>query len=157
MLVADGIVLLRLTVTQTKLYMNINKTNQNNDGKVDAQDIEVWWKKSQAIMKDSVPEAGGFSAGFLLGARRGWDWEPSCYHFMPSNIKELNEIAASCAAYYFVAKSAVEAIFSEYDALSFFALFSRRCRKREQKSTRPSVPLLTKHKLCWKNRIDIII
>ena len=71
MLVADGIVLLRLTVTQTKLYMNINKTNQNNDGKVDAQDIEVWWKKSQAIMKDSVPEAGGFSAGFLLGARRG--------------------------------------------------------------------------------------
>jgi len=49
----------------------IKPLDMNSDGKVDAQDIEVLWKRSQAIMKDSVPEAGGFSAGFLLGARRG--------------------------------------------------------------------------------------
>ena len=46
-------------------------SKQNGNGKVDGDDVTVWWKKSQAIMKDSVPEAGGFSAGFLLGARRG--------------------------------------------------------------------------------------
>ncbi|VEU44950.1 unnamed protein product [Pseudo-nitzschia multistriata] len=49
----------------------IKPLDTNADGKLDGQDLEVWWKKSQAIMKDSVPEAGGFSAGFLLGARRG--------------------------------------------------------------------------------------
>jgi uncharacterized membrane protein (Fun14 family) len=43
----------------------------NNDGKFDADDAQIWWKKSQLILKDSVPGAGGFSAGFLLGARRG--------------------------------------------------------------------------------------
>mmetsp|Transcript_6132 Transcript_6132/g.14883 ORF Transcript_6132/g.14883 Transcript_6132/m.14883 type:complete len:126 (-) Transcript_6132:1558-1935(-) len=43
----------------------------NKDGKVDGKDVEVFWKKSQAILKDSIPESGGFSAGFLLGARRG--------------------------------------------------------------------------------------
>lgn len=43
----------------------------NADGKVDADDAQIWWSKFQAIMKDSVPGAGGFAAGFLLGARRG--------------------------------------------------------------------------------------
>eukprot|EP00536_Pseudo-nitzschia_multiseries_P018935 jgi/Psemu1/230788/e_gw1.3424.1.1 len=49
----------------------IKPLDANADGKLDAQDAEIWWKKSQAILKDSVPEAGGFTAGFLLGARRG--------------------------------------------------------------------------------------
>ena len=49
----------------------ITKLNQNNDGKVDAQDIEVLWKKSQVVLQDQIPGAGGFSAGFLMGARRG--------------------------------------------------------------------------------------
>lgn len=49
----------------------IKPLDTNKDGKVDGKDVEVWWKKSQSIFKDSVPEAGGFSAGFLLGARRG--------------------------------------------------------------------------------------
>lgn len=44
---------------------------QNADGKVDVDDAEIWWQKTQAVLKDSVPGAGGFSAGFLLGARRG--------------------------------------------------------------------------------------
>lgn len=58
-------------MTYTKINQQTNKTKKNNDGKVDGKDVEVWWKKSQSILKDSVPEAGGFSAGFLLGARRG--------------------------------------------------------------------------------------
>jgi len=50
---------------------SIKPIDTNNDGKIDAEDIDAWWKKSQKVMKDSVPETGGFSAGFLLGARRG--------------------------------------------------------------------------------------
>lgn len=49
----------------------IKPLDMNSNGKVDADDVEVIWKKSQSVLKDSVPEAGGFSAGFLLGARRG--------------------------------------------------------------------------------------
>mmetsp|Transcript_43629 Transcript_43629/g.105796 ORF Transcript_43629/g.105796 Transcript_43629/m.105796 type:complete len:97 (+) Transcript_43629:540-830(+) len=43
----------------------------NADGKVDADDAQIWWNKFNVVMKDSVPGAGGFAAGFLLGARRG--------------------------------------------------------------------------------------
>jgi len=53
-----------------KLKLNY-KIYKNCDGKVDAQDVEIMWDQSQVMMKDSVPGAGGFSAGFLLGARRG--------------------------------------------------------------------------------------
>jgi len=49
----------------------IKPLDKNSDGKVDAQDVEIMWNQSQTMMKDSVPGAGGFSAGFLLGARRG--------------------------------------------------------------------------------------
>lgn len=49
----------------------IKPLDANADGKIDADDAQIWWKKSQAALKDSVPGAGGFSAGFLLGARRG--------------------------------------------------------------------------------------
>jgi len=49
----------------------IKPLDKNCDGKVDAQDVEIMWDQSQVMMKDSVPGAGGFSAGFLLGARRG--------------------------------------------------------------------------------------
>jgi len=52
-------------------FGTLHQKNKNADGKVDAKDVQVWWEKSQAILKNSVPEAGGFSAGFLLGARRG--------------------------------------------------------------------------------------
>mmetsp|Transcript_23194 Transcript_23194/g.64299 ORF Transcript_23194/g.64299 Transcript_23194/m.64299 type:complete len:127 (-) Transcript_23194:1543-1923(-) len=48
----------------------IRPLDTNGDGKLDAKDAEVWWKRSQSILQDSVPEAGGFTAGFLLGARR---------------------------------------------------------------------------------------
>lgn len=49
----------------------IKPLDANKDGKFDADDAQIWWKKSQEVLKDSVPGAGGFSAGFLLGARRG--------------------------------------------------------------------------------------
>jgi len=49
----------------------IKPLDTNNDGKIDAQDVEVLWKKSQVVLQDQIPGAGGFSAGFLMGARRG--------------------------------------------------------------------------------------
>jgi len=49
----------------------IKPLDVNHDGKVDGKDVEIMWEMSQKTLKDSVPEAGGFSAGFLLGARRG--------------------------------------------------------------------------------------
>jgi uncharacterized membrane protein (Fun14 family) len=49
----------------------IKPLDANADGKVDADDVQIWWNKFNTIMKDSVPGAGGFAAGFLLGARRG--------------------------------------------------------------------------------------
>eukprot|EP00539_Tryblionella_compressa_P006360 CAMPEP_0178764356 /NCGR_PEP_ID=MMETSP0744-20121128/17752_1 /TAXON_ID=913974 /ORGANISM="Nitzschia punctata, Strain CCMP561" /LENGTH=126 /DNA_ID=CAMNT_0020419535 /DNA_START=14 /DNA_END=394 /DNA_ORIENTATION=+ len=49
----------------------IKPLDANKDGKLDAEDAKVHWQTYQEAMKDSVPGAGGFSAGFLLGARRG--------------------------------------------------------------------------------------
>ncbi|KAG7355793.1 FUN14 family protein [Nitzschia inconspicua] len=49
----------------------IKPLDANKDGKLDADDAQIWWQKSQVVLKDSIPGAGGFSAGFLLGARRG--------------------------------------------------------------------------------------
>lgn len=49
----------------------IKPLDANEDGVLDEQDAQIWWKKSQTILKDGVPGVGGFSAGFLLGARRG--------------------------------------------------------------------------------------
>ena len=44
---------------------------QNNDGKLDEVDAQAHWESAQTMLTNKVPSAGGFSAGFLLGARRG--------------------------------------------------------------------------------------
>ena len=45
--------------------------DQNKDGKLDIDDAQIYWAKLKAMLTDKIPSAGGFSAGFLLGARRG--------------------------------------------------------------------------------------
>jgi FUN14 domain-containing protein 1 len=49
----------------------IKRLDLNKDGKVDMDDAQLHWKTYSAMMTDKVPNAGGFAAGFLLGARRG--------------------------------------------------------------------------------------
>lgn len=44
---------------------------QNNDGKLDADDAQIHWQRTKSMLTNKVPDAGGFTAGFLLGARRG--------------------------------------------------------------------------------------
>ena len=44
---------------------------KTGDGKVDGDDAQVFWNRAKETLTDKVPGAGGFSAGFLLGARRG--------------------------------------------------------------------------------------
>lgn len=49
----------------------IKPLDANKDGIVNLDDAEIHWKKYSSMMTDKVPNAGGFAAGFLMGARRG--------------------------------------------------------------------------------------
>lgn len=48
---------------------NIFFLYQNADGKVDEKDAMHVWNQYNAMMTNRIPSAGGFAAGFLLGAR----------------------------------------------------------------------------------------
>ena len=45
------------------------RLDQDGDGKFDASDLIVIWRKFKSIMTNNVPNAGGFSAGFFLALR----------------------------------------------------------------------------------------
>eukprot|EP00980_Cylindrotheca_fusiformis_P028097 scaffold22580_cov210-Cylindrotheca_fusiformis.AAC.4 len=49
----------------------IKPLDLNKDGVVNVDDAQLWWNKYSAMLTDKVPNAGGFAAGFMLGARRG--------------------------------------------------------------------------------------
>ena len=44
---------------------------KTGDGKLDMDDAQIHWANMQKILTNKIPSAGGFGAGFLLGARRG--------------------------------------------------------------------------------------
>ena len=44
---------------------------QTGDGKLDMDDVKVWWKKVRSILTYQLPDATGFSMGFLLGVKYG--------------------------------------------------------------------------------------
>ena len=48
---------------QTKLL------DQNGDGKLDAKDLQVVRARFEGFMATTVPSAGGFAAGFMLGIK----------------------------------------------------------------------------------------
>mmetsp|Transcript_44389 Transcript_44389/g.128318 ORF Transcript_44389/g.128318 Transcript_44389/m.128318 type:complete len:124 (-) Transcript_44389:44-415(-) len=48
----------------------IKPLDMNKDGKVDEKDAQEIWNRYNAMMTQRLPSAGGFAAGFLLGARR---------------------------------------------------------------------------------------
>lgn len=62
-----------ITVNWEKVKQDtfINTLDANKDGVVNADDMQAHWSKYSAMMTDKVPNAGGFAAGFMLGARRG--------------------------------------------------------------------------------------
>lgn len=43
------------------------KVDANKDGKLSDEDAKAYWKKLKEILTKNVPNAGGFSLGFLYG------------------------------------------------------------------------------------------
>lgn len=41
--------------------------DQNNDGKLDMEDVKIFWRRCIAYAGRGVPSAAGFSSGFLFG------------------------------------------------------------------------------------------
>jgi hypothetical protein len=44
---------------------------QTGDGKIDMEDVKIWWKKFKTMMTYQLPDATGFSMGFLAGVKYG--------------------------------------------------------------------------------------
>merc|ERR1712087_675179 len=45
----------------------VKKIDTTGDGKLDVDDLKVYWKKVKKILTNQIPSAGGFSMGFLYG------------------------------------------------------------------------------------------
>ncbi|CAK4639110.1 hypothetical protein LEN26_008297 [Aphanomyces euteiches] len=45
----------------------IAAVDPNGDGKIDADDVKVWWQKFLKLAQHNLPSSGGFAAGFFLG------------------------------------------------------------------------------------------
>lgn len=44
---------------------------QTGDGKLTVEDLKEYWKKLKAILTYQLPDAAGFSTGFLFGVKYG--------------------------------------------------------------------------------------
>ena len=49
----------------------IEVLDANGDGKFDANDLVIYWRKLKDILTHSIPSAGGFSSGFAMGVYYG--------------------------------------------------------------------------------------
>eukprot|EP00536_Pseudo-nitzschia_multiseries_P014171 jgi/Psemu1/291298/fgenesh1_pg.665_\ len=47
----------------------IKQVDTNGDGKLDGNDLKVYWKKLQALLTTNMPNSTGFSLGFLYGIK----------------------------------------------------------------------------------------
>lgn len=47
------------------------KMDASGDGKVDKEDVKLWWKKLKALLTKNLPGNAGFSLGFLYGIKSG--------------------------------------------------------------------------------------
>ncbi|KAL4175580.1 hypothetical protein KRP22_000545 [Phytophthora ramorum] len=45
----------------------IARVDPNGDGKINSQDVKLWYRKLLKIMKTNLPSSAGFSSGFALG------------------------------------------------------------------------------------------
>mmetsp|Transcript_15051 Transcript_15051/g.42487 ORF Transcript_15051/g.42487 Transcript_15051/m.42487 type:complete len:127 (+) Transcript_15051:137-517(+) len=49
----------------------VKPLDTTGDGKVDMEDVKTYWKKLKKILMNGLPNAGGFSLGFLYGVKQG--------------------------------------------------------------------------------------
>jgi uncharacterized membrane protein (Fun14 family) len=45
----------------------IAKVDPNGDGRIDKEDVKLWYRKLLKVMKTNLPSSAGFSSGFALG------------------------------------------------------------------------------------------
>lgn len=61
-----------ITIDWDQIKLSLHKTvDATGDGKVDAEDLKAYWQKVKKILTQNVPNAGGFSIGFLYGVQSG--------------------------------------------------------------------------------------
>lgn len=41
--------------------------DQNNDGKLDMEDVKIFWRRCMSYASRGVPSAAGFTSGFMFG------------------------------------------------------------------------------------------
>mmetsp|Transcript_27977 Transcript_27977/g.41321 ORF Transcript_27977/g.41321 Transcript_27977/m.41321 type:complete len:124 (+) Transcript_27977:76-447(+) len=49
----------------------VKSIDTDGDGELTTKDIKNYWRKFKSIMTSKLPDAGGFSLGFLYGVRHG--------------------------------------------------------------------------------------
>jgi hypothetical protein len=45
--------------------------DQSGDGKLDYEDLKIYWQKLKVLLTTNLPSSGGFSLGFLVGIKNG--------------------------------------------------------------------------------------
>jgi uncharacterized membrane protein (Fun14 family) len=48
-----------------------SQVDATGDGKVDVEDVKIWWKKIKVVLTKNLPSNAGFSLGFLYGIKSG--------------------------------------------------------------------------------------
>lgn len=55
-----------------KIRLSIkSKVDTNEDGALNTDDMKEYWRRFKKLMTNKLPDAGGFSLGFLYGVRYG--------------------------------------------------------------------------------------
>mmetsp|Transcript_6553 Transcript_6553/g.8516 ORF Transcript_6553/g.8516 Transcript_6553/m.8516 type:complete len:125 (+) Transcript_6553:63-437(+) len=47
----------------------VSTVDTNNDGKLDEEDVKAYWANVKKVLINGIPDAGGFSLGFLWGVK----------------------------------------------------------------------------------------
>jgi len=47
----------------------ITSTQKDNDGEITEKDLRIYWEKAKKILTHNIPDASGFSLGFMFGLR----------------------------------------------------------------------------------------
>ena len=47
----------------------VKSVDTNSDGKLDVEDAKTYWRKVKGVLTNGIPDAGGFSLGFLWAVR----------------------------------------------------------------------------------------
>jgi hypothetical protein len=59
------------TFSSLFLFCSFLLLYQTGDGNIDVEDVKVWWRKVRDLLTNKLPDAAGFSLGFLCGVKYG--------------------------------------------------------------------------------------